>query len=243
MAEHGRDLPWRHTRDPYALLVAEVMLQQTQVDAGRRPLTAWLERWPTAASLAAATPAEVLQAWQGMGYNRRALSLHRASQRSWRSRAGRRPSTACWRCPASGPTPLPRWPCRPSAPTSCPSTSTCAGCWSAASARTELEPPPGRASEFLQALFDLGATVCLARVPRCDRCPLAAACPSRGRRYEPARRQGRFEGSRRQARGRLLDRLRDGPVALPDADADIVAALVRDGLAVVTNRVVTLPTR
>ena len=108
--------------------------------------------------------------------------------------------------------------------------------------RTDLEPPTGRASDFLQALFDLGATVCLARVPRCDRCPVAAGCPSRGRRYEPARRQGRFEGSRRQARGRLLDRLREGPVALPDADAEIVAALVRDGLAVVTNRVVTLPT-
>ena len=81
--------------------------------------------------------------------------------------------------------------------------------------RTDLEPPPGRASDFLQALFDLGATVCLARVPRCDRCPVAAACPSRGRRYEPARRQGRFEGSRRQARGRLLDRLREARSRCP----------------------------
>ena len=78
--EHGRDLPWRRTRDPYALLVAEVMLQQTQVTRVVDRWTAWLERWPDAASLAAATPAEVLQAWQGMGYNRRALNLHRASR-------------------------------------------------------------------------------------------------------------------------------------------------------------------
>ncbi len=146
-----------------------------------------------------------------------------------------------WRCPAWGPTPPPRWRCRRSEPTSCRSTSTSAACWSAASARTDLEPPPGRASDFLQALFDLGATVCVARVPRCDRCPLAAGCPSRGRRYEPARRQGRFEGSRRQARGRLLDRRAHGAGRAAGRRPGVVEALVRDGLAVVTNGVVTLP--
>ncbi len=77
---HGRDLPWRHTRDPYAILVSEVMLQQTQVERVVPRYTAWLARWPTVGSLAAAPAAEVIRAWQGLGYNRRALALHRAAQ-------------------------------------------------------------------------------------------------------------------------------------------------------------------
>jgi endonuclease III len=79
-AAHGRDLPWRHTRDPYAVLVSEVMLQQTQVDRVIERWTAWLKRWPTAADLAAATRADVIAAWQGLGYNRRAVSLHEAAR-------------------------------------------------------------------------------------------------------------------------------------------------------------------
>ena len=239
--EHGRDLPWRRTRDPYALLVAEVMLQQTQVARVVDRWTAWLERWPDAPSLAAATPAEVLQAWQGMGYNRRALNLHRASRvvaaHGW-------PTTydGLRTLPGVGPYTAAALAVQAFGADLLPVDVNVRRVLERALGGTDLEPPTGRASDFLQALFDLGATVCLARVPRCDRCPVAGSCPSRGRRYEPARRQGRFEGSRRQARGRLLDRLREGPVALPDADAEIVAALVRDGLAVVTNRVVTLPT-
>ena len=75
----GRDLPWRHTRDPYAILVSEVMLQQTQVDRVVPRYRSWLERWPTVDALAAASPAEVIVEWQGLGYNRRALALHRAA--------------------------------------------------------------------------------------------------------------------------------------------------------------------
>ncbi len=75
----GRDLPWRRTRDPYAILVSEVMLQQTQVERVVPRYLAWLERWPTPAALAAASPADVIRAWQGLGYNRRALALHRAA--------------------------------------------------------------------------------------------------------------------------------------------------------------------
>ena len=71
-------LPWRLTRDPYAILVSEVMLQQTQVERVLPYYVAWLERWPDAASLAAASAAEVIRAWSGLGYNRRALNLHRA---------------------------------------------------------------------------------------------------------------------------------------------------------------------
>jgi A/G-specific adenine glycosylase len=68
--EHGRDLPWRRTRDPYAILVSEVMLQQTQVERVIPRFTAWLERWPNAESLAAAPLADVLRVWQGLGYCR-----------------------------------------------------------------------------------------------------------------------------------------------------------------------------
>ncbi len=80
-SEHARDLPWRHTRDPYAILVSEVMLQQTQVERVVPRYLDWLARWPTAESLAAASPADVIRAWQGLGYNRRGLNLHRAATR------------------------------------------------------------------------------------------------------------------------------------------------------------------
>jgi len=79
--EHGRDLPWRETRDPYAILVSEVMLQQTQVARVVPRYLAWLERWPSVDSLAAAAPADAIREWQGLGYNRRALNLHRAAGR------------------------------------------------------------------------------------------------------------------------------------------------------------------
>src|SRR5207302_10040295 len=78
-AEHGRDLPWRRTRDPYAILVSEVMLQQTQVERVLPRYLEWLARWPTVEALAAASAAEVIREWQGLGYYRRALSLHRAA--------------------------------------------------------------------------------------------------------------------------------------------------------------------
>jgi A/G-specific adenine glycosylase len=92
--------------------------------------------------------------------------------------------------------------------------------------------------ECAQALFDLGATVCLARIPRCDVCPLADACPSRGQRYEPLRKQSRFEGSFRQRRARALRLAADG--RQPD-DAEAVASLERDGLVRVQGGLVSLP--
>jgi A/G-specific adenine glycosylase len=78
-AANGRDLPWRRTTDPYAILVSEVMLQQTQVDRVVPRYLEWLARWPTAAALAAAPVADAIRAWQGLGYNRRAVNLHRAA--------------------------------------------------------------------------------------------------------------------------------------------------------------------
>src|SRR5712691_8440967 len=85
--ENGRDLPWRRTRDPYAILVSEVMLQQTQVPRVVPRYERWLERWPTVEALAASSAAEVIREWDGLGYNRRAINLHRAarfvSERGW----------------------------------------------------------------------------------------------------------------------------------------------------------------
>jgi A/G-specific adenine glycosylase len=74
----GRDLPWRRTRDPYAILVSEVMLQQTQVDRVVPRYLAWLERWPSPQELTAASPADAIREWQGLGYNRRALRAYPA---------------------------------------------------------------------------------------------------------------------------------------------------------------------
>src|SRR5260221_999731 len=79
-AQFGRDLPWRHTSDPYRILVSEVMLQQTQVERVAPRYLRLLERWPTVEALAAATTAEVILEWQGLGYNRRAVDLHRAAR-------------------------------------------------------------------------------------------------------------------------------------------------------------------
>jgi A/G-specific adenine glycosylase len=89
--------------------------------------------------------------------------------------------------------------------------------------------------------MDLGATVCLARIPRCDVCPLAQACPSRGRRYEPLRKQGRFEGSFRQRRAGVLRAVAAEPRAAGELDADAVRALERDGLVAVVDGSVRLP--
>ena len=84
---NGRDLPWRRTRDPYAILVSEVMLQQTQVERVIPRYLRWLERWPAAPALAAAPARDAIVEWQGLGYNRRAVSLHRAArvvaERGW----------------------------------------------------------------------------------------------------------------------------------------------------------------
>jgi A/G-specific adenine glycosylase len=92
-----------------------------------------------------------------------------------------------------------------------------------------------------QALMDLGATVCLARVPRCGACPLAAACPSRGQRFEPLRKQSRFEGSFRQRRAALLTLVAEAPRSAASLDAEAVESLLRDGLVELEGELVRLP--
>ena len=227
--EAGRDLPWRRTRDPYAILVSEVMLQQTQVERVVPRYLTWLERWPTVDALAGASAADVIREWQGLGYTRRGLNLHRAAQAitadGWPDDLTRLPgvgpyTSAAIRCFAFGEDVLPvdvnvqR-----------------------VRRRTRGEFSPAAA----QALMDLGATVCLARVPRCGVCPLASACPSRGIREQPARKQGPFEGSFRQRRAATLRAVADAPGAFEVLDAEAVRALERDGLVVVSDGTVALP--
>ena len=226
---HGRDLPWRQTRDPYAILVSEVMLQQTQVERVAPRYERWLDRWPMAASLAAATPADVIVEWQGLGYNRRALALHRAAKQvvasGWpddlTSLPGVGPYTAAaLRNFAFGEDVLPR---------------------DVNVERVERRTRHSFTGAAAQALMDLGATVCLARIPRCGSCPLAEACPSRGTRDAPARKQSRFEGSFRQRRAATLRLVTDAPRSATELDAEATHALERDGLLVVEGDVVRLP--
>jgi A/G-specific adenine glycosylase len=227
--EHGRDLPWRRTHDPYAILVSEVMLQQTQVERVVPRYLAWLDRWPTVEALAAAPAAVVIREWQGLGYNRRALSLHRAAQQvaaqGWPDDLTELPGVGRYTADAvarfafdAGVLPVDTNVRRVQERTG--------ASFSAASAH---------------ALMDLGATVCLARIPRCGICPLASRCPSRGRRYEPLRRQSPFEGSFRQRRARTLRLVAEQPRDLPSLDAPAVAALARDGLVEVDEGLVRLP--
>ncbi|MGH3116769.1 MAG: A/G-specific adenine glycosylase [Gaiellales bacterium] len=224
---NGRDLPWRRTRDPYAVLVSEVMLQQTQVSRVIPRYRAWLERWPTVEALAAAPRDEVIRAWQGLGYNRRAVNLHRAAlvvaARGWPEDltalpgVGRYTADAVRRF-ALGEAVLPI----------------------DTNVRRVLDRTGGGfGPESAAALMDLGATVCLARVPRCGACPLAETCPSRGQRFEPLRKQSRFEGSFRQRRAETLRLVAAGRTSGLDAEA--VASLERDGLVEVRTGLARLP--
>jgi A/G-specific adenine glycosylase len=240
-SETGRALPWRKTRDPYAILVSEVMLQQTQVTRVIERWTAWLERWPTVEALAAASAADVVRAWSGLGYNRRAINLQRAARAVADAGAFPRTLEGLRALPGIG-----------------PYTASAIACFAfdeqlttvdvnvrrvlgRALARDDAPPPDGRAWEWNQALFDLGATVCLARIPRCEACPLAHGCPSRGMRFEPLRKQGPFAGSSRARRSALVRDLHDGPRPRALYDAATLDGLERDGLLVVRDGLVALP--
>jgi A/G-specific adenine glycosylase len=223
---NGRDLPWRHTRDPYAILVSEVMLQQTQVERVIPRYLRWLERWPSATALASASRADVIREWQGLGYNRRAVNLHRAAQRvaahGWPDDLTELPGVGAYTAAAIrnfafGDAVLPV----------------------DTNVRRVQERTGGSfGPESAQALFDLGATFCLARIPRCAVCPLAAGCPSQGRRYEPLRKQSRFEGSFRQRRAEAL---RLAAAGGQPGDEEALASLVRDGLVEIEDGAVRLP--
>ncbi|MDX6495448.1 MAG: A/G-specific adenine glycosylase [Gaiellales bacterium] len=241
-SQNGRDhLPWRHTRDPYAILVSEVMLQQTQVSRVLPRYQAWLTRWPTARGLASAELADVIRAWDGLGYNRRAVSLHRCATIAAERGGFPREPADLRRLPGIGPYTAAAIACFAfGAQVPAPDTNA-RRVLGRAFGDPDVAPPPGRAYEWNQALFDLGSTVCIARRPRCQVCPLADGCPSRGMTFEPIRRQKAFEGSFRQRRSRLLKRLADGAVELDALDVPALEALVGDGLAVVDGDRARLP--
>jgi A/G-specific adenine glycosylase len=231
-AENGRDLPWRRTRDPYAILVSEVMLQQTQVARVLERYPAWLERWPTPASLASAPAADVLRAWSGLGYNRRALNLQNAARRVVELGEFPREIADLERLPGIGPYTARAIACFAFGAEVTALDTNVRRVLERSLGTSDVQPPSGRAWDWNQGLFDLGAGVCLARVPRCDRCPLATLCPVRGQTFAPLRRQSRFEGSRRQRRAALVRELAEGPRAEGGYDRDVVASLLADGLAV-----------
>lgn len=227
--QHARDLPWRGARDPYAVFVSEVMLQQTQAARVVPRWTAWLERWPTVEALAAAPRAEVIAAWDGLGYNRRAVNLHRAAaqiaERGWPEDLTELPGVGRYTADAVASLAFGR----PVLPVD-------------VNVRRVLERTGlDFDHECGQALMGLGAQVCIARVPRCGACPLAGLCPSRGRTFPPTRKQAPYEGSFRQRRARTLRLVAARARPAAELDGEVVAALAADGLVEVEAGTVQLP--
>ena len=253
---HGRDLPWRHTRDPWAILVSEVMLQQTQVARVVPVWRAFLEQFPTAKECAAAPQADVVTAWRGMGYNRRAVNLHRCAIAVANDHAGNVPDDldALLQLPGIGP-----YTARAVLAFAFERR---VGVLDVNAARvharlnarvvdqSEADAAAPRTNPWAwnQAMLDLGATVCTKRNPACERCPLARECVWRGVGPDPAgpgSRQSRFEGSDRQGAGHLVDALRAGPVSSrpddlavtmgwpsdPERALRVALRVVADGLA------------
>ncbi len=265
------DLPWRSTQDPWSVLVSEVMAQQTQVARVVPVYERFVAAFPTPRACASAPLASVLRAWRGLGYNRRAQSLHRAAAAI----------VADHRC--SVPADLPSLVALPGVgeytaravlafafchdvgvvDTNSGRVLARAAAGRAlgraeAQALVDTMVPPGRGWAFGQSLLDLGALVCAKGAPRCTGCPVRRRCRWAARGHagpDPAdrsagvsRAQAPFDGSDRQARGRMLDALRDADLAAsrvadaigwaeaPERVPAVVAGLVRDGLVVRDRR-------
>ena len=199
---HARDLPWRRTRDPYRVLVSEFMLQQTQVSRVEIYYERFLRRYPTIQDLARARPAQVRESWEGLGYYRRAVNLHRLARMVVREADGVVPSDldALQRLPGVGrytagavasfafehatpavDTNVARVIRRAFHPRA-RGTGGASRIW--ATAQTLMPRPGPPAWTFNQAIMELGARVCTARVVRCEVCPVRLVCTS-GRRWQP----------------------------------------------------------
>ena len=262
-----RDLPWRRTREPWAVLVSEVMLQQTQVARVVPKWTAFLDEFPTPASCAAAPLADVLRLWQGLGYPRRARSLHLAAAAI--VAAGSFPATLAGllALPGVGPYTARAVLAFAFEADAAVVDTNIARIYARVAGRrltagevqsmADAAAPAGESWLWNQCLMDVGATVCRP-LPRCASCPLVAQCAWRGEGPDPAVgsagvsvAQARFDGSDRQARGRLLAALGSGPVAVADAAVvmrrseatatRLVASLIADGLCVRRDQSLHLP--
>jgi A/G-specific adenine glycosylase len=251
-AQHKRDLPWRRTRDPYALVVAEMMLQQTGVDRIAPKWQAFVEQFPSWEALASAPVADVIREWRGLGYNRRAVSLHRIAQAVVAEHGGRLPTERAilLKLPGIG-------PYTANAILSFVHGQDVAAIdvnlqrvigrvvFGRADApigeveRAALEAlPTGQSSDWNQALMDFASIQCTLRRPACLFCPLRDACAAAGadERIEraprvAAERPAPYLMSTRYIRGRIVDAARhlpvDGVLTLAEVEA-IVAAEGRD---------------
>jgi A/G-specific adenine glycosylase len=235
---NARDLPWREaTAGPWAVLVSEVMLQQTPVARVLPAYHAWLDRWPTPVALARAVPADAVRQWGRLGYPRRALRLHAAARIIADRHAGEVPrayrdlrelpgvgsyTAAAVASFAFGQ----RYPvldtnarrvlARLVGGTQHPPPAPSAA--EARLAESLLPATPGLAARWSVALMELGALVCTARRPRCEECPVAASCAWRQAGYPPsgpARPGQPYQGTDRQCRGRLLAVLREAEKPVP----------------------------
>ena len=192
---HGRDLPWRRTRDPYRIVVSEFMLQQTQVGRVEQYYPRFLKQFPTVEALAGAKPGQVREAWEGLGYYRRAANLHRLARDLMRDHAGRIPgsmevlrslpgvgrytagavaSFAFERAVPAVDTNVARVLRRAFHPRAGSDAAGQATLWNTA-ARLHSRPGP-RAWALNQAIMELGATICTARVAKCGKCPVRGEC-------------------------------------------------------------------
>jgi A/G-specific adenine glycosylase len=220
----ARDLPWRRTRDPWAILVSEVMLQQTQAARVVPYYERFLDRFPDPAACAAAPAAAVLRAWSGLGYNRRALALHRAAavvaRDGWPDDLVRLPGVG-------------------------PYTAAAVATFAFGAAVLAVDvnvrrvldrtgmAVPSPTPELNQALIELGATTCTKRAPRCGACPLADGCAGPEPPARPSRRRERFEDTDRWVRGRVMAALVAGdglPDVAPERLRRALDGLERDGL-------------
>lgn len=277
---NARDLPWRrpafHVQfGAWGVLVSEFMLQQTPVTRVIPHLEAWLARWPTPASMATASPADVVRQWANLGYPRRALWLHRAAIEVTERHGGAVPREVDALLALSG---IGDYTARAVAVFAfgdrhpVVDTNTRRVLARAVEGRAQPGPPSRRdlalmeallpesdteAATFNAAAMELGATVCTARAPRCEECPLAGRCawlaagrPDTG---DTRRRQATFEGSDRQTRGAVLRLLRNAaPQAVP-LDAVLpewpdaaqrdraIDSLIADGLAEADGEMLSLP--
>jgi A/G-specific adenine glycosylase len=244
--ETARDLPWRTTRDPYAILVSEIMLQQTPVVRVIPRLEAWLERWPGPAALAASPVADAVRAWDRLGYPRRALNLHAAAVAITSLHGGVVPREldALLALPGVGDytaravaafaygerhpvvdTNVRRVIARAVVGQAVAAPPSTRRDLEAMSALLPAYAPDARL--FNAAMMELGALVCTARVPRCSDCPLLAQCAWSAAGYPEyngprAAVQKRFEGSDRQVRGLIMAELRASDIPVTATELALV---------------------